>query len=153
VTSTREPLHLEDLTAGRTWTTGSHELTVAEVVEFASRYDPQPFHVDAEAARGSLFGRQVASGWHTAAVTMRLLVDDGPPVAGGIIGVGGEISWPRPALPGDVLRVVSEVIEARPSRSRPDRGLVTMENRTLNQRDEVVQTFRVTVVVPRRPPA
>jgi acyl dehydratase len=153
VTTTREPLHLEDLPVGRTWTTGSHELTVAEVVEFAARYDPQPFHVDAEAARDSLFGRLVASGWHTAAVTMRLLVEGGPPVAGGIIGVGGEIAWPRPALPRDVLHVVSEVIEARPSRSRPDRGLVTLESRTINQRDEVVQTFRATLVVSRRPSA
>ena len=150
MTATREHLHLEDLTVGRTWTTDSHELAVDEMVEFAGRYDPQPFHLDADAALGSLFGRLVASGWHTAAVTMRLLVESGPPVAGGLIGLGGDIAWPRPTLPGDVLRVVSEVLEARPSRSRPGSGLVTMENRTLNQRDEVVQTFRVTLVVPRR---
>jgi acyl dehydratase len=151
VTDRREPLHLEDLTPGRTWATDAHELRAEEIVEFAGRYDPQPFHTDAEAAGESLFGRLVASGWHTAAVTMRLLVESGPPLAGGIIGAGGEIAWPRPAYPGDVLRVVSEVIDARPSRSRPDRGLVTMESRTLNQRDEVVQTFRATLVVPRRP--
>jgi acyl dehydratase len=151
VAEAREPLHLEDLTPGRTWRTGSAEMSAAAIVEFAARHDPQPFHVDAEAARSSLFGRLVASGWHTAAVTMRLLVESGPPLAGGIIGPGGELSWPRPVLPGDVLRVESEVIDARASRTRPERGLVTMESRTLNQRDEVVQTFRATLVVPRRP--
>jgi acyl dehydratase len=148
-----EPLHLEDLEPGQTWTTGAHTLTAAEAADFASRFDPQPFHLDDAAARDTLFGGLAASGWHTAAVTMRLQVMGGPQLAGGLIGAGGRIDWPRPTYPGDTLRATCEILEVRPSRSRPDRGLVTMLTTTLNQRDEVVQTFTATLVVPRRPGA
>ena len=147
----RAPLHLEDLAPGQRWETGPHTLTVAEVTAFAADYDPQPFHLDEDAGRDSLFGRQAASGWHTAGVTMRLQVREGPPIAGGLIGAGARIEWPRPTYPGDTLRAVCEIVEVRPSRSRPDRGLVTMLTTTLNQRDEVVQTLAATLVVPRRP--
>ena len=147
----REPLYLDDLRVGQRFTTGSHTMDEPDMVEFAGRFDPQPFHLDHEAARGTLFGGLAASGWHTAGITMRLQVTSGPPIAGGLIGAGGRIDWPRPTRAGDTLRVESEVLEVRPSRSRPDRGIVTMLSNTLNQDDEVVQTFTVSMVVPRRP--
>ncbi|MGD9695232.1 MAG: MaoC family dehydratase [Thermoleophilia bacterium] len=147
----RVALYLEDLTVGRRFATGTAEVTDEEMTRFASRYDPQPFHLSDEGARGSLFGRRAASGWLTAAVTMRLQVEGGPPIAGGLIGAGGRIDWPRPTYAGDVLRVESEVVEVRPSRSRPGTGLVTLRSVTLNQRDEAAQIFTCTLVVPRRP--
>lgn len=147
----REPLYLDDLHVGQRFTTGSHTLDERDITEFARRFDPQPFHLDGEAAGATFFGGLVASGWHTAGVTMRLQVEGGPPIAGGLIGAGGRIDWPRPTRPGDTLRVESEILEVRPSRSRPDRGIVTMLSTTLNQDDEVVQTFTVSLVVPRRP--
>lgn len=157
MTDDGEPLHLEDLRPGQRWETGPHTLTAAEVVAFAADFDPQPFHLDDGAARDSLFGALAASGWHTAGITMRLQVREGPPIAGGLIGAGARIDWPRPTYPGDTLRVRCEIVEVRESRSRPERGLVTMLTTTLNQRDEVVQTLTATLVVPRRgsgaPPA
>jgi acyl dehydratase len=147
----RAPLYLDDLSPGQAWQTGAHTLTADEVTAFAASYDPQPFHLDDAAARDTLFGRLAASGWHTAGVTMRLQVQGGPPIAGGLIGAGGRIDWPRPTHPGDTLRATCEILEVRASRSRPDRGLVTMLTTTLNQRDEVVQTLTATIVVPRRP--
>jgi acyl dehydratase len=110
-------------------------------------------HLDGEAAKRSLFGGLAASGWHTAAITMRLNVGGGLPIAGGIVGMGGELSWPKPTRPGDLLRVESEVVEVSPSRSRPDRGTVTVRSETRNQRDEVVQIATMKLLVPRRPPA
>jgi acyl dehydratase len=143
-------LYLEDLRAGQRFTSGEHALDAAQIKAFATQYDPQPFHLDEEAARGSLFAGLAASGWHTAAVTMRLLVGGGAPIAGGVIGGGGEIAWPRPMRAGDVLRVESEVLEVVPSRSRPDRGMVVLRSETRNQRDEVVQVLTAKLVVPRR---
>jgi len=145
------PLFLDDLEVGRRFTSGSHTVDVAQIKAFATQFDPQPFHLDEASARDTMFGGLAASGWHTAAITMRLLVGGGAPVAGGIIGAGGEIAWPQPTRPGDVLRVESEILEVKPSRSRPDRGTVKMRSQTLNQRDEVVQTLTATLVVPRRP--
>lgn len=147
----REPLYLDDLSVGQRFTTGTHTMDELDMVQFASRFDPQPFHLDRDAARDTLFGGLAASGWHTAGITMRLQVTSGPPIAGGLIGAGGQIEWPRPTRAGDTLRVESEVLEVRPSRSRPDRGIVTMSSTTLNQDDEIVQTLTVTMVVPRRP--
>jgi acyl dehydratase len=143
-------LYLEDLHAGQRFTSGEHALDAAQIKAFAAQYDPQPFHLDEEAARGSLFAGLAASGWHTAAITMRLLVEGGAPIAGGVIGAGGEISWPGPTRAGDILRVESEVLEVRPSRSRPDRGMVTLRSETRNQRDEIVQVLTAKLVVPRR---
>ncbi len=148
----RPLLYLEDLAPGQTWTTGSRAVDEAQVVGFAREYDPQPFHLDDAAAAASLFGGLAASGWHTAALTMRLQVDGGPRIAGGLIGAGGRIDWPRPTRPGDTLRATCEIIEVRTSRSRPDRGLVTMLTTTLDQHDQVVQTLTATLVVPRRHP-
>jgi len=143
-------LTLDDLTVGQRFISGSHVIDAAEIHDFARAYDPQPFHLDEAAARETLFGGLAASGWHTAAITMRLQVESGPPLAGGIIGAGGEISWPRPTRPGDVLRVESEVMEITPSRSRPDRGMIVLRSETKNQRDEVVQVLVARLVLPRR---
>lgn len=118
---------------------------------FAAQYDPQPFHLDEAAARESIFGRLVASGWHTMALTMRLLVQGGLQPAWGLIGMGAdELRWPRPVEPGDTLQAEWEVIETRPSSSRPDRGIVRLRVTTRNQRGEVVLTLVTTVLVPRR---
>jgi len=125
-------------------------IDVPQIKTFAAQFDPQPFHLDDGAAETSLFAGLAASGWHTAAITMRLLVEAGLPLAGGIIGVGGEIAWPQPTRPGDTLQVESEVVEVAPSRSRPDRGLVTVRSVTRNQKNEVVQRLVAKLVVPRR---
>jgi acyl dehydratase len=123
-----------------------------EIVAFAGKYDPQPFHLDEEAARRSIFGRLVASGWHTAAMTMSLIARSEYRAAGGTVGLGFEsLRWPIPVLPGDELRIESEVLETRPSKSRPDRGLIKMRTRTLNQNGEVVQEIVANAMVPRRP--
>lgn len=148
----KDPLYLEDLTPGRRFTAGPVTITEAEIIAFASRYDPQPFHTDpAAAATHPLFQGLAASGWHTAALTMPLVVEAVGHIAGGIIGGGGDLQWPRPVRPGDSLSLEIEVLEATPSRSRPDRGSALVRNRTLNQNGEEVQVFTVRIVVPRRP--
>ena len=142
-------LFLEDLRVGQRFTSGTHRLDAAEITGFAAAFDPQPFHLDDAAAKASLFGGLAASGWHTAAITMRLNVERGLPFSGGIIGAGAEITWPKPTRPGDILRVESEVVEIKPSRSRPDRGMVTVRSETVNQRDEIVQILVAKLVLPR----
>ena len=144
------PLYLDDLKVGQRFTSGTHLIDEAQIKAFAGQFDPQPFHLDAAAAQQSLFSGLAASGWHTAAITMRLLVDAGLPLAGGIVGVGGEIAWPQPTRPGDMLQVESEVLEVTPSRSRPDRGMVKVRSLTRNQRNEVVQQLLAKLIVPRR---
>lgn len=146
----RELFYLEDLEAGRRFRSARHEMTEAEIKAFAAQFDPQPFHLDDEAARASLFGGLAASGWHTAAVTMRLLVEGGAPIAGGVIGTGGEVRWPRPVRPGDMLEVETEVLDVIPSRSRPERGMATIRSVTRNQRGEIVQEMTAKLVAPRR---
>jgi acyl dehydratase len=143
-------LYLDDFHVGQRFTSATHVIDAAQIKAFAREFDPQPFHLDEEAAKGSVFGDLVASGWHTAAVSMRLQVESGLPIAGGMIGIGGEMNWPRPTRPGDVLRVVSEILEVTPSRSRPDRGVVRVRSETRNQRDEVVQILDAKLFVPRR---
>ena len=146
------PLYFEDLAVGQTFGTGNVTVEPEEVKAFAAEFDPQPFHLDEEAARGSPFGGLVASGWHTAALTMRLLVGGELRVVGGLIGLGvEELSWPRPVRPGDVLRVESEVLGLRPSGSKPDRGIVRVRNTTLNGEGQPVMVQVVTMIVPRRP--
>jgi acyl dehydratase len=147
----REAFYFEDLQVGQRFTSGVHLLDEAQIKAFAKQFDPQPFHLDAEAAKGSLFGGLVASGWHTAAITMRLMVQSGLPIAGGLIGAGAEIAWPRPTRPGSTLHVESEVLELKPSKSRADRGMATVRNETRNQNGEVVQILIAKMVVPRRP--
>ena len=146
-------LYLEELHVGQRFASGAHTVDEAQIKAFAGQFDPQPFHLDDATAKGTLFAGLAASGWHTAAITMRLLVDGGAPIAGGIIGAGGEVSWPKPTRPGDILHVQSEILDMTPSRSRPDRGMVTMRSETFNQRGEVVQTLMAKLVVPRRPAA
>lgn len=146
------PLHyIEDLSVGDRFASAEHAMDEAQIKAFATQFDPQPFHLDDTAAKATVFGGLAASGWHTAAITMRLLVTGGLPIAGGIIGAGGELSWPQPTRPVDVLHVVSEIIAIVPSRSRPDRGMVTVRSETRNQREEVLQVSVVRVVVPCRP--
>lgn len=145
-----EPLYLEDLHVGQTFVTGSVIVTAEAIKAFARDYDPQPFHLDEAAARDSLFGGLAASGWHTAALSMRLLVD-GLPFAGGLIGVGGETTWPRPTRPGDTLTVHVEILEITPSKSRPDRGMVRTRNETRNQHGDPVQISTLGIVAWRRP--
>jgi len=148
-----ERLYLDDFHVGQRFASATHVIDAAQIKAFAREFDPQPFHLDEEAARSTMFGGLAASGWHTAAVTMRLQVESGLPIAGGIIGIGGEMNWPRPTRPGDVLHVESEVKEVTPSRSRPDRGVVRVRSETRNQRDEVVQILDAKLLVPRRAPA
>ena len=145
--------YLDDLKVGQRFVSGAHELDEAQIKAFAAQFDPQRFHLDEEAAKDSFFGGLVASGWHTASITMKLLVEGGAPLAGGVIGAGGAIDWPRPTRPGDILHVESEIVEVRPSRSRPERGTVTVRSETLNQRGEIVQAMTAKLVVQRRPAA
>lgn len=133
-------LYLEDLRVGQRFTSGTYRMEESRIKTFAAEFDPQPFHLDETAGRASVFGGLVASGWHTAAVAMRLLVDS-IPFADGIIGVGGEIAWPMPTRPGDTLQVESEIIEIVPSRSKPNRALVTVKNTTVKQNGEAVCVF------------
>ena len=119
-----EPLFLDDLHVGQRFISAARTLDAAEIKRFAAEYDPQPFHLDETAAQDTLFGGLAASGWHTAAITMRLLVERGLPIAGEIIGTGGELLWKKPVRPGDTLHVECEILEIIPSRSRSDRGSV-----------------------------
>jgi acyl dehydratase len=143
-------LYLDDLHVGQRFTSGTHLISDEAITAFAKQFDPQPFHLDAEAAKATLFEGLVASGWHTAAITMRLLVEGGLPVVGGLVGAGAELSWPKPTRPGAMLHVESEIVELRPSRSRPDRGLATVRSETSNQFGEVVQVLVAKLIVPRR---
>jgi acyl dehydratase len=142
-------LCFEDLHVGRQFTSGSRPLAATAVKAFARDFDPQPFHTDETTARGTFFDGLAASGWHTAALTMRLLVES-VPVAGGLIGAGVELVWPRPARPGDVLSVESEVTERRELQSRPGHGLIRLRSITRNQRGEVLQDMTSTLLAPRR---
>ena len=144
--------YLEDFAVGQVYRTGKLRIELERVKSFAAEFDPQPYHLDEGAARSTIFGGLAASGWHTAAATMRLLVDGEMKPAGGIIGLGfEEFRWPKPVYPGDELRVESEVLEVRPSKSRPDAGLVKFRNTTLNQNNEAVQITVGSLLVPRRP--
>ena len=144
-------LYLEDLHVGDRFGSDTIEVTQESIFEFARQFDPQPFHLDVEAANRSIFGELTASGWHTAAMTMKLFVTGGLRLAGGSVGLGvDELRWPRPVRPGDTLRLQTEIIEIRPSRSKPDRGIIRIRNVTTNQKGEVVQTFFASVLVRRR---
>jgi acyl dehydratase len=144
------PLYLDDLEVGQTFTSASHTIDAEQIKAYARQFDPQPFHLDEAAAEATFFKGLAASGWHTASITMRLLVEGGAPIANGVIGAGGEIAWPQPTRPGDVLTVVSEIVDIRVSRSRPERGIVTIRSETRNQRGEPVQILTAKLVVWRR---
>jgi acyl dehydratase len=144
--------YLEDFAVGQKFGSATLQVEEERVKRFAAEFDPQPFHLDDAAARATLFGGLAASGWHTAAMTMRLLVESDLKPAGGIVGAGfDEFRWPRPVRPGDELRIEAEVLEVRPSKSRPEQGMVKLRTTTLNQRNEPVQISVGNLVVPRRP--
>jgi acyl dehydratase len=145
--------YLEDFAVGQTFSSGRWRVTEEQIKAFAAEFDPQPFHLDDAAAKDTFFGGLAASGWHTAALTMRLLVESELQPAGGVIGAGfDEFRWPKPVRPGDELRIQSEVLEVRPSRSRPSQGLIKLRTTTLNQNDEAVQVQVGNLIVPRRQP-
>jgi acyl dehydratase len=145
--------YLEDFTVGQTFGSGQLKVDTEQIKAFAAEFDPQPFHLDEDAARDTIFGGLAASGWHTAALTMRLLVESEIEPAGGIVGAGfDEFRWPRPVRPGDELHIESEVLEVRASRSRPNQGLIKVRTTTLNQRDEAVQVQIANLIVLRRQP-
>jgi acyl dehydratase len=146
----KEKLYLEDLHVGRRFTSGRYEMDEKRMKEFAAEFDPQPFHLEESAGAQSVFKGLAASGWHTAAATMKLLVEGELALAGGIIGVGGEINWPRPTRAGDILQVECEVLEITPSRSKPQQGFAKIRNTTVNQNGEVLQVFTASVLVFRR---
>jgi acyl dehydratase len=145
--------YFEDFAVGQVFKpSGRVRVEKEDIIAFARKFDPQPFHLDKEAARHSIFGRLVASGWHTAAMTMSLIARADYRAAGGTVGLGFDsLRWPVPVGPGDVLHIVNEVLEVRPSRSRPDRGLVKIRTQTFNQNGEVVQEVIGNAMVPRRP--
>jgi acyl dehydratase len=144
--------YLEDFAVGQTFGSGRLRIEREQIKVFAAEFDPQPFHLDEETARSTMFGGLAASGWHTAALTMRLLVESDLKPVGGIIGTGfDELRWPRPARPGDELRVESKVLEVRLSTSRPERGLIKVRTTTLNQDGEAVQVAVGYLLVPRLP--
>jgi acyl dehydratase len=146
-------LYLEDLHVGDRFASDTFALTEKDIIAFARDFDPQPFHLDAKAAEQSVFKELVASGWHTAAMSMKLFVTGELKLAGGSVGLGvDELRWPQPVKPGDTLRLETEILDVRPSKSKPDRGIIRIRNVTTNQRDEVVQTFEASVLVRRRPP-
>ena len=144
--------YFEDFAVGQRFGSGRRRVDRDEIVAFATRYDPQPFHLDEAAAKRTVFGGLAASGWHTAAMTMQLLVAGDAVPAGGIVGLGfEEFRWPQPVRPGDELRVETEVLDRRASKSRPGFGLLKLRHTTLNQNDEAVQVMVGTLIVPCRP--
>ncbi|CAN7740885.1 MaoC family dehydratase [Cupriavidus necator] len=146
--------YIEDLAPGQKYGSGRLTVEPERIKAFAAEFDPQPFHLDEAAARDTLFGGLAASGWHTAALTMRLLVDGEFRPAGGILGAGfEELRWPKPVRPGDELHIESEILEVRISKSRPDQGIVKVRTTTFNQAGEAVQVFTANLIVQRRPAA
>ncbi len=148
-----DDLYWEDVGVGQVIMSRTQLMARDRIVAFAEEFDPQPQHLSDEAARGSLFGELVASGWHTASVTMRLQLEAMlGRFPGGSLGAQIDtLTWRRPVRPGDELRAQVEVLAKRPSGSRPDRGLLTLKTTTLNQRDETVQEMTASVLAPRRP--
>ena len=144
--------YLEDFVVGQVFGSGRLVVDEERIKSFAAEFDPQAFHLNEESARHTIFRGLAASGWHTAAMTMRLLVDSEIKPAGGIVGAGfDEFRWPRPVRPGDELRLESEVLEVRPSKSRPEQGWIKVRTTTLNQNGDAVQILIANLVVPRRP--
>ena len=144
-------LFLEDVEVGQKFTSGTYVMDAKRIKEFAAEFDPQPFHLDEVAAKESVFNGLAASGWHTAAVAMRLLATSSLRFANGILGLGGEISWPRPTRPGDTLHMDSEILDIKSSQSRPDRGIVTIRSTMLSQNGDTVYVLKAKLLVPRRP--
>ena len=144
-------LWLEDIHVGHRFRTDVYDLTADDIIEFATKWDPQPFHLGDETAQDTFFHGLAGSGWHTAAITMRLLVTSGMPMANGIIGAGGQVAWPTATRPGDRLHVEGEVVDVQASKASPNRGLVTIAYDTLNQDGEVRQSSKVRVLAFAKP--
>lgn len=142
-------LYFDDIHVDQTFTSDTYALTAEEIIEFATKYDPQTFHLDAEAAQDTFFRGLAASGWHTAAITMRLIVES-IPLADGIVGTGGKLAWPRPTRPGDVLQATSEITAIKPSTSKPDRGFADVHVVTRNQDGETVANLDTTILLFKR---
>ena len=145
-TSKPMPLYLDDLAVGDVFNSGSVSLDTKQIIDFGQQFDPQPFHTDPEAAKDTFFEGLAASGWHTVALTMRMLVQS-LPLSTGVIGAGAWLAWPQATRPGDELSVESTIKSITPSRSKPDRGVVEVESVTSNQRGEVVQRLTSKLVV------
>ncbi len=144
-------LYLEDFAVGQVYTAGPVQVSADAIKAYARQFDPQPFHTDEELARSTFFQGLAASGWYTASLTMSLVVQ-ALPFTGGVIGGGvEELRWPKPLRPGDELRLEAEIVEVRPSRSKPGQGLVRVRTTTLNRAGEAVQTMIANLIVPRRP--
>lgn len=148
-TTIANQLTLEDLELGQVFRSQSHTIDASQIKSFASQFDPQPFHLDEELAKTTFFGELVASGWHVAAITMRLLISS-IPIKGGLVGAGGDIRWLRPTKPGDILQVETEVVEIKPSQSRADRGTATLRSTTKKQDGKSVLVMTSRLVVPTR---
>lgn len=148
--SPTQKLYLDDLHVGQSWVSAPHAMDAEQIKAFAADFDPQPFHLSEDGAAGTLFGSLAASGWHTAAITMRLLVES-VPLADGLVGADLQLAWPRPTRPGMTLRVFSEIVDIKPSRSKPNMAFVTMRNETRDQDGETLQVFEVKMPVFRRP--
>lgn len=150
-----DPIYYDDLTIGQVFTSRAEPMSRERIVSFAEEFDPQPQHLSEELARSSMFGELVASGWHTAALTMRLQLEIllGRFPGGGMGAQIDKLAWLRPVRPGDTLHAKAEIMDMRLSRSRPDRGLITVQTTTLNQDNEPVQTMTAAILIPRRPQA
>lgn len=146
-----DPVYFEDLQVGQRFTSSPVTVSATDIKTFAAQFDPQPFHLDEAAGEASFFRGFAASGWHTASLAMRMMVSSGPNLAAGWIGAGGDVAWKKPVYAGDTLTLRGEIIELKPSRSRPDRGFAVMRCETFNQKDELVQVLNANVVVWRRP--
>ena len=144
-----ERLYLDDLHVGQRFTSAPHSLDADQIKAFAAEFDPQPFHLSDGGAAGTIFGTLAASGWHTMAITMRLLVES-VPLAAGLIGASTEVAWPKPTRPGMTLKVFSEIVDIRPSQSKPNMAIVTMRSETRDQDGEVVLIFTARMPVFKR---
>jgi acyl dehydratase len=144
-------LYIEDLHIGQRFHAGPHLMTEERIKSFAAEFDPQPFHLDDAAARNTVFQGLAASGWHTAAVAIKMMVESDMRFSSGLIGFGGELTWPKPTRPGDILRLEAEVLEITPSRSKPQQGVVTVRTVVMNQADEPVYIFTAKILAFRRP--
>ncbi len=146
------PVFFEDFEVGASYEFGEYHVTTEEIIEFASKYDPQPFHLSEEAGKAMHFGGLCASGWHTCAIAMRLTVDNMPEGQSGSLGSPGidELRWKKPVFPGDTLRIKNTILDKRESRSRPDMGSVFMQNEMFNQNDELVMSFKPIVMFQKR---
>jgi acyl dehydratase len=148
----RKENYMDDLKVGQKFTSGPLDVTADDIMAYAKKYDPQDFHTDPARAKNTVFGELIASGWHTASLTMRLIIEASPPMKGGMIGRSVErMSWLKPVKPGDKLFFEGEILDLRASNSNPERGIMRVKNTTFNQNHEPVLEMETVVFVPRRP--